>query len=278
MKNIKQKGLTIIEALISTALIGIGFIAIFQMVNFSVTSINTSGERTKANFLSSMIAEGFIGYKDSIGGLNNVDKEEIFFKDGKAFINKDDEDVRCLKFSEYYMALSRGNRPQCSTSTGGEEPEMGDNIGWSNHAYTAGTVTPGSLKFDNCDPRAASGYNKDNLKPIHGPGAQTDENVVNNKVIKWTRMLGEDRSIRCKSQKDFKTVDMFEMCIWDCQIFNPNIYDEAMYVGRIQINLNDGKKRKFLYFQSDYKIKNTYSDYISSEGDRDDDELEGFGG
>ena len=38
MKNLKQKGLTIIEALISTALIGIGFIAIFQMVNFSVTS------------------------------------------------------------------------------------------------------------------------------------------------------------------------------------------------------------------------------------------------
>jgi len=51
-----------------------------------------------------------------------------------------------------------------------------------------------------------------------------------------------------------------------------------MYVGRIQINLNDGKKRKFLYFQSDYKIKNIYSDYIPSEGDRDDDELEGFGG
>ena len=204
MKNIKQKGLTIIEALISTALIGIGFIAIFQMVSFSVTSINTSGERTKANFLSSMIAEGFIGYKDSIGGLNNADKEMVFYQNGKAFINQDDEDIRCLKFSEYYMALSRGNRPQCSTSTGGEEPEMGDNPGWSNHAYTAGTVTPGSLKFDNCDQRAASGYNKDNLKPIHGPGAQTDENVVNNKVIKWTRMLGEDRSIRCKSKKILK--------------------------------------------------------------------------
>ena len=119
---------------------------------------------------------------------------------------------------------------------------------------------------------------KDNLKPIHGPGAQRDENVVHNKVIKWTRMLGEDRSIRCKSKKDFKTVDMFEMCIWNCQIYNPNIYDEAMYVGRIQINMNDGKKRKFLYFQSDYKIKNVYSDFIPSEGDRDDDELEGFGG
>ena len=63
---------------------------------------------------------------------------------------------------------------------------------------------------------------------------------------------------------------MFEMCIWNdkevkddegfvektkaCQIPNANIYDESMFVGRIQINLNDGKKRKFLYFQSDYKI------------------------
>jgi hypothetical protein len=27
-----------------------------------------------------------------------------------------------------------------------------------------------------------------------------------------------------------------------------------MYVGRIQFNLNDGKKRKYLYFQADYKI------------------------
>ena len=34
-----------------------------------------------------------------------------------------------------------------------------------------------------------------------------------------------------------------------------NYYDEAMYIGRVQINLNDGKKRKYLYFQADYKIK-----------------------
>ena len=63
---------------------------------------------------------------------------------------------------------------------------------------------------------------------------------------------------------------MFEMCIWSdkdtkdgedfveqtksCQVPNANVYDESMFVGRIQINLNDGKKRKFLYFQSDYKV------------------------
>ena len=34
-----------------------------------------------------------------------------------------------------------------------------------------------------------------------------------------------------------------------------NVYDESMLIGRIQINLNNGKKRKFLYFQADYKVK-----------------------
>jgi hypothetical protein len=27
-----------------------------------------------------------------------------------------------------------------------------------------------------------------------------------------------------------------------------------MYIGRVQININNGKKRKYLYFQSNYEI------------------------
>ena len=76
MKKIRKiLGLTILEGLISTAVVGIGFIAILQMVNYSVQSIDTSGERTKANYLVSMIAEDIIGYKDAVYGVNpNVDK------------------------------------------------------------------------------------------------------------------------------------------------------------------------------------------------------------
>ena len=48
-----EKGMTLLEALVSTAIVGIGFIAIFQMVNYSVRSIDVSGERTKASFLNS---------------------------------------------------------------------------------------------------------------------------------------------------------------------------------------------------------------------------------
>ena len=55
--NSNIKGVSLLEALVSTAVIGIGFIAILQMTNYSVQSIHTSGERTKANFLTNMIAE-----------------------------------------------------------------------------------------------------------------------------------------------------------------------------------------------------------------------------
>ena len=35
----------------------------------------------------------------------------------------------------------------------------------------------------------------------------------------------------------------------------PVVTEDVIYIGRVQMNLNDGKKRKFLYFQSDYILK-----------------------
>ena len=49
LKRFSEKGITLLEALISTAIVGIGFVAVFQLVNFSVNSINVSSERTKIN-------------------------------------------------------------------------------------------------------------------------------------------------------------------------------------------------------------------------------------
>ena len=44
------------------------------------------------------------------------------------------------------------------------------------------------------------------------------------------------------------------MCAWTgtaaCDVTNRNVFDESMYLGRIQINLNRGNKRKYLYFQA----------------------------
>ena len=46
-KKIREKGITLLEALVATAIVGIGFIAVFQMVNYSVRSIDVSGEEQK---------------------------------------------------------------------------------------------------------------------------------------------------------------------------------------------------------------------------------------
>ena len=48
-KNIK--GISIIESLVVLVIVGIGFIAINQMIAFSVSSMDRSMEKTKVNFL-----------------------------------------------------------------------------------------------------------------------------------------------------------------------------------------------------------------------------------
>ena len=68
MKKISEKGISIIEALVSTAIIGIGFVAIFQMVQYSVRSIDVSGERTKATYLTGMLAEDLYADKNQEKG------------------------------------------------------------------------------------------------------------------------------------------------------------------------------------------------------------------
>ena len=84
IKNMNKKilGLSIIEALVATIIVGIGFVAVLQMTSFAVTSIDTSGERTKANYIVSMIAEDIIGHRDSDTLSGNRLAEELVVEGG----------------------------------------------------------------------------------------------------------------------------------------------------------------------------------------------------
>jgi len=62
-KKNSEKGTSLIEALVSTVVISIGFIAIFQMVSYSVQSIDVSNERTKTTYLTGMVAEDLLADK-----------------------------------------------------------------------------------------------------------------------------------------------------------------------------------------------------------------------
>ena len=212
-KHKTQLGLTLLEALISTAIVGIGFIAVFNMVNFSVKSIDVSGERTKANYLISMIAEDIIGYKNTV----RVDAS------GKNFSEH---------LADNSWQVGGGTTDVCANKS----------------AYnTKGDITDLSLSDPNID-------------------------TPSSKEKKWNEIFGTDRYLKCRSNKDIKNVKIFKLCKWDdvCpneittsgtekdneEIIDGNekIEDKALFIGRVQINLNDGKKRRFLYFQSDYQL------------------------
>ena len=176
-----QLGLTLLEALISTAIIGIGFVAIFQMVNFSVQSIDSSSERTKANYLVSMIAEDIIAHK-----ITDTSWEGI----------------------------------------------------------------------------AACAQEKDTIDTIELIYTAEVEDAEVNKKNKWDKIFKNDRYLKCKSEKDIKNVKIFQICKTGCTYdssealpgIHAEVYDE-MFIGRVQVNMNDGKKRKFLYFTADYTLK-----------------------
>ena len=221
-KHKKQSGLTLLEALMSTAIVGIGFVAIFQMVNFSVQSIDTSGERTKANYLVSMIAEDIIGHRNTLYGINTDEEAIAFNAEGKP-IKSDGSALDMKKFAEHLS-----------------------DSGWK----------VGDGEGNNVCANKASYVNKEDINNLYVAG---EENIdaPRNKERKWDEIFGSDRYLKCKSKKDIKNVKIFKICKWgeDCQYVNENVYDDGLFIGRVQVNINDGKKRKFLYFTADYQLR-----------------------
>ena len=224
IKNIL--GLTILEAMMSTAIVGIGFVAILQMVNYSVQSIDTSGERTKANYLVSMMAEDVIGHRDSIYGVNTNTQDVVMNADGTITIE----------------GVERPDARRFSDHLAGQE-------------FTARCGGPAAVAIDATgNPDATPPPTNDPTKSIY----ETEFiDAPSNKEEKWMRIFSENRYLKCKGEKDVKKMKVYKICRWPgvCPYQDNSITDDGMYIGRVQINLNNGRKRKFLYFQTDYKIR-----------------------
>ncbi len=193
-KRIHEQGITLIEALVSTAIIGIGFVAIFQMVNYSVQSIDISGERTKANYLVGMVAEDLIAEKNSTSRKKDV------------------------KLMDYLVS----NKISGSKSS------------WRMGSCSSGTSQTGSFT-----------------------------NTADNKFKKWDDRFSK-RRIKCKGSQDIKFLKVFDICNNsasgnNCTYNNTQNYKgpgqqgtgiyEKWYLGKMEVNMNDGSKKKFLYFQ-----------------------------
>tara|TARA_B100000686_G_C16398116_1_gene765888 strand:+ start:101 stop:781 length:681 start_codon:yes stop_codon:yes gene_type:complete len=215
-----QSGLTLLEALISTAIVGIGFVAVFNMVNFSVQSIDTSGERTKANYLVSMIAEDIIGHKDTIYGESTDEADVIFNNEGKPV--KVDGDGVVLE--EYKKFAEHLKDTEWKVGTG-----------------------------DDVCANKANYARADMIDELY---SEENKDAPTNKENKWNEIFGSDRYLKCRSDKDIKNIKVFQICKWDhCDYKNESVYDDGLFIGRVQINMNDGRKRRFLYFTADYQLK-----------------------
>ena len=207
--NKKISGLSLLEALMSTAIVGIGFVAILQMTNYSVQSIYTSGERTKANYLTNMIAEDVIGHKNIVTGS-------------------------AINFSDY-LFQNEFNPNFCDNPAAG-----------TTSLNTGNTGNVGNI------------YGNDE---IDGPLM---------KQRKWEALLNNKNYLNCKGTNERRNFRVFKLgSQWSAEpgilvstnerpidgADVPYVLDDLMYIGRIQMNLNDGKKRKYLYFQTDYVLK-----------------------
>ena len=221
IKKIKNiVGLTILESLVSTAIVGIGFIAILQMTNFSVQSIDSSGERTKANYLVSMLAEDVIGHRNTIYGASSQAEGITMGVDGTIkLVNTDGSMTEVDKFVDHLV---------------GQDFIANEGAGACGDGTTSGIISSESNIYE--------------TQEVDAP---------RNKESKWKAIFNDNRYLKCRGNKDIKKMKVYKICKWAgvCSHINNDVTDDGMYIGRIQINLNNGRKRKYLYFQADYKIR-----------------------
>jgi hypothetical protein len=222
-KDKKNLGLTIIEALVSTVVVGIGFIAVFQMTNFSVRSIDTSSERTKANYLVSMMAEDVLGHSRTVHGVNTLTGDYAVDIDGS--IQVEGVKVPTARLFTDHLAAVEFRVDGCD----GPAVVAGD----TDTAPDAGAAPKSIYETEHVD-------------------------ASSNKEEKWMRIFAENRYLKCKGDDDVRRLKMYKICRWGgvCDDYNdPSVTDDGMFIGRVQVNLNNGKKRKYLYFQADYNIR-----------------------
>ena len=154
-----QKGISLIEALVSTAIVAIGFLGVFQLVNYSVNSIDVSAERTKINYITSMVAEDMIGSRDQTANTNPSSKEcsiNDYGKPVKLDGSTCPEDIR--KFADYIK----------------ENP----------------------IEYDTCSGLGGPITDKASMTKIY-KNALT-EGAPENKRNRWEVILGEDRYLKCR--------------------------------------------------------------------------------
>ena len=198
MKKMKKNnsGLSLLEALISMVVVGIGFVAILQVTQYSISSVNTSAERTKANFFINIFAEDSLSLRDTSKSENLNDI--LVVEDSTRFSSE---------------CGVQGSKMNVKTETAGD-------------IYKNST---------------------------------SENDPISNKSEKWNALISNRDYMDCSnSGREKRAFEIFKICNFTSSpgcIDRANQKEEVIYIGRAQMTLNNGGKRKYLYFQSDFRLK-----------------------
>ena len=176
--------------------VGIGFVAILQVTQYSISSVNTSAERTKANFFINIFAEDSLSLRDTSKSENLNDI--LVVEDSTRFSSE---------------CGVQGSKMNVKTATAGD-------------VYRNST---------------------------------SDNDPILNKSEKWNALISNRDYMDCSnSGREKRAFEMFKICNFSSSpgcIDRANQKEEVIYIGRAQMSLNNGGKRKYLYFQSDFRLK-----------------------
>jgi type IV pilus modification protein PilV len=71
-KNKKNKGVSLIEALVAIIVVGVGFASILQLAAYATRTTDVAIERNKVNFIAEMMAEDIIADKANANNYNKI--------------------------------------------------------------------------------------------------------------------------------------------------------------------------------------------------------------
>ena len=71
-KNRRNKGVSLIEALVAIVVVGVGFASILQLAAYATRTTDVAIERNKVNFIAEMMAEDIIADKANSNNYNKT--------------------------------------------------------------------------------------------------------------------------------------------------------------------------------------------------------------
>jgi len=128
-KNKKNKGVSLIEALVAIVVVGVGFASILQLAAYATRTTDVAIERNKVNFIAEMMAEDIIADK---ANANNYNK--TFECSYPVVTGSQVSDFRTKRLQENFMAVlnveicKTGDVKKSSVTTIGEDSNATINL------------------------------------------------------------------------------------------------------------------------------------------------------